>query len=692
MALLSTIQSLKLQSIEPHVTHLFASSAEDVCALLEEIIHTTDQVSNSLNEYLAMPLSNPKLVSIMRQHSGLLRTLHLSDQNIRQTIEALRKRSGINYGEDIPLDRTTLVEWCISRFESWGNEAGMEMFRDEGSLSLVLGGKVLVIDVDFSIDKSNPLEPVLAVENVKTSYADASGLPNTDGSISLDAFLKQDMRNFCAEVQKEEESRNPVQAAKLGTIILDHLRYLVTLDRLAARKDDGGIKWFVDLDQLCSVLENFAKDEAKVIANSLSLPRAPLDIYLLRSHALPLPYLTFPSISLLVYLSPRAYLTLLRQISRYPHDESKDTLPKLDIPLPLLRLFLATPQKGATIATLSLTPPSPAPLFPASMSMPTLTSRPTFALVPRGSELEHVFPHTADPSSSMAMDVSEDSSSLLQHTWVLDFTDGGQNPGVVLSQSRMREIELVVNPLSSMDHLNGPMSMMSFGTGSWVDLLLNPSNPISPERYTALYQSPTSAHPPLQLRLTAPEEPGFLLQKVPVHSMKEVWGILEVVREQCWLNETLLECHWTTEGLKMDKMPVDELPEEEECTDLEAELQAVLAGTIIPRKIPVNVFLPSSPDSNTLFDSSSSFDSNFMNNNMQPRSTKIVMSSPERAPMSGLVQITVSYDETRPRGIGVQITGAMGAEIKVEDMEEICRRGGTLGLSGRVWAKSHVLP
>lgn len=41
-------------------------------------------------------------------------------------------------------------------------------------------------------------------------------------------------------------------------------------------------------------------------------------------------------------------------------------------------------------------------------------------------------------------------------------------------------------------------------------------------------RSPTSAHPPLQLRLTAPEEPGFFLQKVPVNSMKEVWGVLEV--------------------------------------------------------------------------------------------------------------------------------------------------------------------
>ena len=40
--------------------------------------------------------------------------------------------------------------------------------------------------------------------------------------------------------------------------------------------------------------------------------------------------------------------------------------------------------------------------------------------------------------------------------------------------------------------------------------------------------SPTSAHPPLQLRLTAPEEPGFVLERVPVKTLKEIWGILEV--------------------------------------------------------------------------------------------------------------------------------------------------------------------
>lgn len=53
--------------------------------------------------------------------------------------------------------------------------------------------------------------------------------------------------------------------------------------------------------------------------------------------------------------------------------------------------------------------------------------------------------------------------------------------------------------------------------------------------------------------------------------------MFQVVREQCWLNEILLACHWTTEGLKMD---ADELPQDDEAT--EAELETILAGTSFP--------------------------------------------------------------------------------------------------------------
>lgn len=64
------------------------------------------------------------------------------------------------------------------------------------------------------------------------------------------------------------------------------------------------------------------------------------------------------------------------------------------------------------------------------------------------------------------------------------------------------------------------------------------------------------------------------------------------------------------------------------------------------------------------------------------------MTSPERAPIFGLVEITVAYDCTRPRGLALSINGGMGADLKMDALEEVCLRGGLLGLPGRVWAKA----
>ncbi|KAJ7647522.1 hypothetical protein FB45DRAFT_893657 [Roridomyces roridus] len=659
--LLSTLQGFKTHDLPTHATHPFSSSAEASCTMLTRLIQTTSQLSSSLESYSTMSLTNPKLISLLRQQASISHTLHnvrLSPKRL-QTVAALRTRTGTSYGEDIPIDPSAIVAWCIERLESWAKSAGLETYKEDGrEAGLLLAGTVLVAEVEFSVDRGDPLKPKLDVASVKTSYAiadsDSGVTSNTSGSISLDAFLAGSIQKFCTEVKKPEEVRDPRQVEKLGNSVRDQLRYLAMLDKLAARKEDGGIRWFVDIDQLCSTLELFSKSEAEAVALSHA---APLDIYLLRCHALPLPYLVSPSISFLVYVSPHMYLTMKTSSSTTP--PTTDKLPALDIPFDHLRSHLSAHPKGATLATLLLTSLNDSQLFPASLSMTSLISRPTFPLVPSGAELEHVFPQTAELTTDA------------QHVWVLDFTQGGRVPGIVVSQSRLREMELVIHPLSGMDPLN-PV-MMSFGTGSWVALLLNPSNPISSERYTALYRSPTGKHPPLQLRLTLPEEPGFLLEKIPVHSMKEVWGILEVVREQCWLNEILLGCHWTTEGITMDAddLPVDESDATEE------ELQAVLSGTVIPRKIPVSVYLPQRPD--PLFDMPS-----------VDRRTRILMTCPERPPMSGVVEVTVAYDETRTRGVSVEVNGAMGCDLKRDVLEEIARRGGTLGLPGRVWANSRV--
>ncbi|OBZ67218.1 Tripeptidyl-peptidase sed3 [Grifola frondosa] len=491
--------------------------------------NTTNQVSHSLNAHLALPLSNPKLLSLYRQQTSISQSVHLSEQNIRQTVDSLRKRVGITYGEDIPLDRNRITEWCLERLQAWGTSAGMESFKEDesgGRIPMVLGGKVLVMDIEFSVNRTVPEKPVLDVTRLKRSFAISNGTAGstTDGSVSLDGFLAERLRAFLKQVHREPDVQDSVEAARLG----------------ALGEGDGGLRWFNDIDHLAVDIETFATREADAIARSLSVPRAPLDIFLARSHGLPLPYLATPTISFLVYLSPLVYLSLLRNSSSATTPTNAAVhLPKLDIPLHQLR------------------------------------TRPTFNLVPDGINIDHTFPR---PPGLQA-------PNGVIYTWVLDFTEGGKYPGVVMSQSRMREIELVVNPFSGMDHI-GDVPMMSFGTGSWLDLLLNPHNPISPERYTAIYTSPTSAHPDLQLRLTAPEEPGFMLEKVPI------------VREQCWLNEVLTGCQWTPEGLFGGLL--DEEMEDADVT--EDDLQAILKGTLTPRKIPVNVYLPIHMPSDTLFD------------------------------------------------------------------------------------------
>jgi hypothetical protein len=109
-----------------------------------------------------------------------------------------------------------------------------------------------------------------------------------------------------------------------------------------------------------------------------------------------------------------------------------------------------------------------------------------------------------------------------------------------------------------------------------------------------------------------------------------------------------------------------------------------ISGTFTPRKIPVNVFLPAASDnaSNNLFDPP---ELNFS----IASGPRIIMTSPERGPIPGFVEITVSHDETKPRGVSIDIQGAMGCDLKLAELEEISRRGGTLGLSGRVWVSGH---
>ncbi|KAH9069864.1 hypothetical protein EDB83DRAFT_2371723, partial [Lactarius deliciosus] len=142
-------------------------------------------------------------------------------------------------------------------------------------------------------------------------------------------------------------------------------------------------------------------------------------------------------------------------------------------------------------------------------------------------------------------------------------------------------------------------------------------------------------HPPLRLTLTVPDEPGFLLERVQVynmHNMQEAWAVLEIVREQCWLNEVLNGIAWMPEVVVGP--PVGDSPGAEAT---EEELRSLLSGTYTPLSIPVNVYVAPAA---------------------------VVLTFPERPPMPGSVQ------------------GAMGADVQMATLEEAVRRGGALGLPG----------
>lgn len=120
----------------------------------------------------------------------------------------------------------------------------------------------------------------------------------------------------------------------------------------------------------------------------------------------------------------------------------------------------------------------------------------------------------------------------------------------------------------------------------------------------------------------------------------------------------------------------------------EALLQAILSGINTPNSIPVEVYLPSTFSPGLPFD--------VPTNLRQP--PKISMTLPEKPPISGLVEIIVAYDQSRPKGVRVEVGGGigmglgldMGAGIDVETLEEVVRRGGIFGLGGRVWKSSSV--
>jgi hypothetical protein len=103
------------------------------------------------------------------------------------------------------------------------------------------------------------------------------------------------------------------------------------------------------------------------------------------------------------------------------------------------------------------------------------TGRPTFALAQPESEYTFLQLPTTTPKAATATATAEPSSSFSStlssdetlYTWTLDFTSSsGRHRGVVMSQSRMREIESVLDPSHAPSAMDDSLAMMEFGNGN----------------------------------------------------------------------------------------------------------------------------------------------------------------------------------------------------------------------------------
>ncbi|KAH7926534.1 hypothetical protein BV22DRAFT_1062766 [Leucogyrophana mollusca] len=664
-------------------SHPFSKTFSSSTASLNSIIAATNQLSYSLTQLSTVPFTDAKLVSLLKQDTTIQNTLN-------QSISTSAAHSGLTRLAPYPDTTPSLSSSILDRIAAWGTAAGMETFTDTGTspsskVNVVLGGKVLVIDLEFDSEKCQ-------IVSVKTSFA-----PSATPAPTLDTFLSKKITAWICAVQKANDvmfdgppsAEDPaMEAARLSHDIQENFVYLMMLDALA---ESDSIRWFTDVDRVTELV----LEKVKV---TLGADTGTIDTLLSRI-PIPLPYLHAPAVSFLIWLSPRAYLRLLRSA---PSNLPNPSL-KIDVPISHIISALGTGASigGATLATLKLV---------HAKNQSNITSK---------DGAEHAL-----PSSSW-------------HTWVLDFSSNSGG-GVVLSQTRMRALQDAIGGDQGVGSLVSTVGSTSFGFGipsqtqtsgapTWVDLVLSTAGSTA-ERYNAIYRSPSDVHPPLRLCLTTPQEPGFTLQQVPVRNVGDVLRVLEIVKEQCWLNETLRSLQWTPAHPSQTQSAVDQqYPEEDPSPEL---LASVLSGTLTPRSIPVTVYLPSHPfpirgqdhpavsppppnsaDSDLFggmdmdmdmdipglsmgmgMDMGMDMNMNVMMGNDANSASKstqlsnskptIVLSAPVRAPGSGLVELQVWFGEGGS-ATGIHVEASEG--VDTSGMEEVVRRGGVWGLPGRMW-------
>ncbi|KDN41365.1 hypothetical protein RSAG8_07480, partial [Rhizoctonia solani AG-8 WAC10335] len=327
---------------------------------------------------------------------------------------------------------------------------------------------------------------------------------------------------------------------------------------------------------------------------------------------------------------------------------TSDPQPNIDIPINLLRRFVAQYPTPPGITTCNLIivsssqpnsglmhhSPSSVPYFPL-LGVPSVPSQ------------SHAFPLPGGDSS-----------------WVLDF--GAK--GLIMRRSAMQALVQALGHVSDIDVTLSGMGFMNLGMGlmnednpGWVSMLLQKRSRILAEHLYTTQNSPNQLFPPIHLTLRVPNEAGFVLGRVRVRNMAEVWATLEIVREQCWLNNIVASYVWE-----------DTPPQHTEAPEAAGTgLANLLSGKFLSIPTQMNI----STGSTHL-------------------SLLLQFPIPSKGGVPSVVQFMVSYDPTATRGTRIQF-GTLESKLPVtetlgrfeDQVDEVVRRAGPLAAVGWLHAQ-----
>jgi hypothetical protein len=268
--------------------------------------------------------------------------------------------------------------------------------------------------------------------------------------------------------------------------------------------------------------------------------------------------------------------------------------------------------------------------------------------------------------ASTTTDANVDSST---GAWTVTFSTGGLDGPLVLSQARMKRVAVTIGLIPN----NLDLAMLGFGANpntlgvSWLDITIEPHATQPFRVYTARYQPNESkskkgkdkegSAPEVLSTLLPVSETGLTLGSVPIRTLYEAYAVIEIVKEQIWLNELLkgvgFRSGYAAESLRGGNN-VDTTQDE-----AKAMYEALMSGAYVPLRIRATY--------EVLIDGR----------------TGVKVTFPDRG---AIVTVEVVLDPSSLLGITVTIDGG-----RVEQMEEVVRRGGLLALVIQVknWRQTH---